>query len=342
MMIFLGCNYGMGKWVADERRPLYSGGHCRKWLSKTWACRSSQRVDFAYEKFRWQPKDCDLEEFQGSKFLQRMRNKTLAFIGDSLGQQQFQSLMCMTVGNEAIPHVIDVGKEYNLVKPHKKAHPNGWAYRFLTTNTTILFYWSPCLCDLVRFRRSKIAMHLDRPPAFLRKFLPRLNVLVLNTGHHWSPVKFHSNHWVIHVGGESTPSMDIGQARNFTIHSVVKWVDSRIQHHPSLIAFYRTISPRHFSNGEWYNGGACDNTVPFMTKKNEIQTYKSSDLVPATAVQGTRVKLLDVTALSELRDEGHVSKYGVRAKHGIQDCLHWCLPGIPDTWNEILFAQLQS
>jgi len=135
--------------------------------------------------------------------------------------------------------------------------------------------------------------------------------------------------------------MDIGQARNFTIHGIVKWVDSRIQQQPSLKVFYRTISPRHFSNGEWYNGGTCDNTIPFMSEKNDqVQTHKASDLVPAKAVEGTRVKLLDITALSALRDEGHVSKYGVRARHGIQDCLHWCLPGIPDTWNEILFAHL--
>jgi hypothetical protein len=23
-----------------------------------------------------------------------------------------------------------------------------------------------------------------------------------------------------------------------------------------------------------------------------------------------------------------------------QDCVHWCLPGVPDTWNELLYALL--
>lgn len=25
-----------------------------------------------------------------------------------------------------------------------------------------------------------------------------------------------------------------------------------------------------------------------------------------------------------------------------QDCSHWCLPGVPDTWNELLYAHLLS
>ncbi|KAL0705543.1 hypothetical protein Bca4012_071968 [Brassica carinata] len=25
-----------------------------------------------------------------------------------------------------------------------------------------------------------------------------------------------------------------------------------------------------------------------------------------------------------------------------QDCIHWCLPGVPDTWNEILYAKFLS
>jgi hypothetical protein len=46
-----------------------------------------------------------------------MQDKTIAFIGDSLGRQQFQSLMCMATGGEWRADVEDVGKEYGLFKP---------------------------------------------------------------------------------------------------------------------------------------------------------------------------------------------------------------------------------
>lgn len=340
------CNYAKGKWVVDNSRPLYSGFGCKQWLSGMWACRLTQRTDFAYEKLRWQPKDCKMEEFKASKFLDRMQHKTLAFIGDSLGRQQFQSLMCMVTEGKSRPDVEDVGKKYGLVKAKGAIRPDGWAYRFPTTNTTILYYWSASLCDLEPLdpnnKLTDYAMHLDRPPYFLRRYLPNFDVVVLNTGHHWNRGKLKANRWVMHVGGVPNTNRkiaEIGGAKNFTIYSIVNWVNSQLPNYPGLKAFYRTISPRHFFNGDWNTGGSCDNTDPPEGK--EVLGEESIDSVAAGAVNGTRVKLLDITAPSQIRDEGHISKYSIKATTpGVQDCLHWCLPGVPDTWNEFLFAQL--
>ena len=92
--------------------------------------------------------------------------------------------------------------------------------------------------------------------------------------------------------------------------------------------------------GHWWNiGGSCDNTNP-LAKGSGIHLNHSKDSDAEGAVRGTRIKLLDVTALSRLRDEGHISRYSIKATPGVQDCLHWCLPGVPDTWNEILAAQV--
>ncbi|KAK6236574.1 hypothetical protein SCA6_011911 [Theobroma cacao] len=299
------CNYAKGKWVIDDRRPLYSGFGCKQWLAPMWACRLMQRQDFAFEKLRWQPKDCEMEEFEGSKFFKRMQDKTLAFVGDSLGRQQFQSLMCMITAGKDSPNVQDVGKEYGLVIPPGGKRPNGWAYRFPSTNTTVLYYWSASLCDLeplnVRDPHTEYAMHLDRPPAFLRQFLHKIDVLVLNTGHHWNRGKLKANRWVMYVGGvpnNNRKIADMGGAKNFTIHSTIKWINSQLPKHPHLKAFYRSISPRHFVNGDWNTGGSCDNTSPMSIGKEVLQE-ESSDYSAASAVRGTGVELLDVTALSQ-------------------------------------------
>lgn len=340
------CNYAKGKWLADNSQPLYYGFQCKQWLSEMWACRLTQRTDFSFEGYRWQPENCKMPKFKRSSFLRRMQDKTIAFIGDSLGRQQFQSLMCMATGGEYSPRVENVGKEYGLVKARGAIRPDGWAYRFPDTNTTILYYWSASLSDLVPLNTSdpatNIAMHLDRPPAFLRRYLHRFNVIVLNTGHHWNRGKLNANRWVMHVNGK--PNKDkkraqIANAKNFTIHSIVKWVDSQLPSHPDLKAFFRTISPRHFLNGDWNTGGSCDNTTP-LSRGAEVVQDGSHDSVVEHALKGTKVKILDITALSELRDEGHISRYSIRGTPGVNDCLHWCLPGIPDTWNELLTAQL--
>lgn len=63
------------------------------------------------------------------------------------------------------------------------------------------------------------------------------------------------------------------------------------------------------------------------------------------------VYFLDITTLSEFRKDAHTSVYSTHggkllspdknsdpAAHA--DCLHWCLPGLPDTWNELLYARI--
>eukprot|EP00268_Persea_americana_P059549 TRINITY_DN7326_c0_g1_i5.p2 TRINITY_DN7326_c0_g1~~TRINITY_DN7326_c0_g1_i5.p2 ORF type:complete len:170 (-),score=28.49 TRINITY_DN7326_c0_g1_i5:357-866(-) len=169
-----------------------------------------------------------------------MQHKTVALVGDSLGRQQFQSLMCMVKGGKDSPEVEDVGSEYGLVKAAGAKRPDGWVYLFPTTNTTILYYWSASLCYLeplnITDPATDYAMHLDRPPTFLQRYFHRFNVLVLNTGHHWnSRGKLNANRWVMYVGGE--PIRDrklaqIGNAKNFAVYSVIKWLDSQLPHHP--------------------------------------------------------------------------------------------------------------
>ncbi|CAN1283741.1 Protein trichome birefringence-like 37 [Linum perenne] len=53
----------------------------------------------------------------------------------------------------------------------------------------------------------------------------------------------------------------------------------------------------------------------------------------------SQVYLLDITTLSQLRKDAHPSAYG---GGGGTDCSHWCLPGLPDTWNQLLYAALIS
>ena len=54
---------------------------------------------------------------------------------------------------------------------------------------------------------------------------------------------------------------------------------------------------------------------------------------------GNKAYLLDVTLLTQLRKDGHPSIYAGQGS-GYVDCSHWCLPGVPDSWNEILYAAL--
>ncbi|PPD99881.1 hypothetical protein GOBAR_DD03061 [Gossypium barbadense] len=329
------CNYARGRWVADSRPPLYTA-KC-KYMERKWACRLSSRTDFSYEGYRWQSVDCQKPEFEASHFLERMKDKIVAFVGDSLSREQFESLMCMLTGGQESSDIEDV----QILYAGKIHHP-GWGYRFRSTNTTILYSKSTRLCDLEPINATDPntlnAMHLDRQPAFIRENIDHLNVLVMNTAQHWRKTLVSWDNEVMYVNGAPVQDrnlMNISNAMIFKVNNIVKWLDSKLASNPNLQVFFRTKSPTHFFKGDWNTGGRCDNTIP-MTRGSEVFEDESSDKVLAAAVKGTRVKLLDITALSDLRDEAHNSYYGKKSP----DCLHWCLPGVPDTWNELLSAQL--
>ncbi|URD91567.1 hypothetical protein MUK42_34640 [Musa troglodytarum] len=62
----------------------------------------------------------------------------------------------------------------------------------------------------------------------------------------------------------------------------------------------------------------------------------------------TPVIYLNISRLTDYRKDGHPSIYRKKymsveeqiAAEKSQDCSHWCLPGIPDSWNELLYASL--
>lgn len=54
----------------------------------------------------------------------------------------------------------------------------------------------------------------------------------------------------------------------------------------------------------------------------------------------TPVTFFNITGMSSYRVDGHPSIFGRSTSSRIQDCSHWCLPGVPDSWNEMLYYHL--
>ncbi|GKV30603.1 hypothetical protein SLEP1_g39397 [Rubroshorea leprosula] len=53
------CNIFDGKWVWDDSYPTYAAGSCPH-VDEPFSCYLNGRPDRAYEKYRWQPHDCNI------------------------------------------------------------------------------------------------------------------------------------------------------------------------------------------------------------------------------------------------------------------------------------------
>jgi hypothetical protein len=118
-------------------------------------------------------------------------------------------------------------------------------------------------------------------------------------------------------------------------------------------AIVRTLTPTsHFEGGEWDKGGDCRRTRPYAARVgvagqdlelHEAQVEEFAAAKEGAAARGVRMMLMDATAAMVLRPDGHPSRYGHWAHENVtlyNDCVHWCLPGPVDVWNEMLLHML--
>lgn len=120
------------------------------------------------------------------------------------------------------------------------------------------------------------------------------------------------------------------------------------------------MSPLHIKSEAWNNpnGIKCaKETTPILNMSTPLDVGTDRRLYViannVTHSMNVPVNFLNITSLSELRKDAHTSVYTIRqgkmltpeqqAEPAVYaDCIHWCLPGLPDTWNEFLYTRIIS
>lgn len=88
------CDIFTGEWIPNPKAPYYKNTTC--WaIHEHQNCMKYGRPNLDFMKWRWKPDGCELPIFNPAQFLELMRDKTLAFIGDSVARNHMQSLMCL-------------------------------------------------------------------------------------------------------------------------------------------------------------------------------------------------------------------------------------------------------
>ncbi|KAH9779309.1 PMR5N domain-containing protein [Citrus sinensis] len=155
----------------------------------------------------------------------------------------------------------------------------------------------------------------------------------------WKPTACELPRWdYIQEGNNIQKYMDRLVVFNKGLTTWGKWVDSSVDPTTTKV-FFQGISPTHYNGQEW---NESKSTCVGQTQPINGSTYPGGS-PPAVGIvkevlssMSTQVTLLDITTMSQMRKDGHPSIYGLDGQKG-SDCSHWCLAGVPDTWNEILY-----
>ncbi|CAL0313507.1 unnamed protein product [Lupinus luteus] len=262
-------------------------------------------------------------EFDGVEFLNRWRGKKIMFVGDSLSLNMWQSLSCMI--HASVPNA---STSYS----RKKA-----TVTFKDYGVTIHLHRTPYLVDIIREDVGQV-LTLDSIKggnAWLGT-----DMLIFNSWHWWIHTGKHKGWDYIRDGPNLVKDMDRLDAFQKGLTTWAKWVDQNVNPNKTKV-FFQGISPTHLKGEEW--------NQPNKTCSGEQEplpgsTYPAGLPPAATIVNNVLNKmkkpvfLLDITLLSQLRKDAHPSAYS--GDHPGNDCSHWCLPGLPDTWNQLLYAAL--
>ena len=99
---------------------------------------------------------------------------------------------------------------------------------------------------------------------------------------------------------------------------------------------------RHGSGLDWKEAGVKDCSKETLPIKGSTPP-SGGDPIPLQVVKqvlgnmSKPVHLLDITKLSQLRKDAHPSSHNGL---GGMDCTHWCIAGLPDTWNQLIYTAL--
>lgn len=347
------CDLYQGKWFYDPAGPLYTNNSCPQ-ITQTQNCQGNGRPDKEYEYYRWKPNDCDLPRFNARRFLELTRDKTIAFVGDSVSRNQMESLLCM-LWQEEVP------------KNRGSRRMQRWQFR--STNTMVIRIWSSWLTQIAspseNAPQGVTKVYLDIPDPNLVEFLPSFDILILSSGHWFAKQSAYILNNNV-VGGQlwKPPIPEDSKISNVIAFGIsVEKVLNAIANNENFtgLAIVRSYSPDHYEGGEWNTGGSCTGKVKPVDKvvrsgftdvmhEQQISGFKRALDMSDNARR--KLRLMDITEVFGYRADGHpgpyrspdpnkITKRGPNGEPPPQDCLHWCMPGPVDIWNEMLMEVIR-
>ncbi|KAK6775451.1 hypothetical protein RDI58_026452 [Solanum bulbocastanum] len=329
------CDIFDGKWVVDNSYPLYNASEC-PFVEKGFNCLANGRTNGDYLKWRWKPRNCELPRFNVYHMLEILRNKRIVFVGDSMSRTQWESLICLLMTG-----VQDKGSVYEVNGNKITKLIRFLGVRFSSFNFTVEFYRSVFLVQHTwsskyGIKRIRSTLTLDKLDDISDEWI-NADFLIFNSGQWWVPGKLFGVGCYFQVNSTLRIGMSIQTAFRTALETWSSWIDTKINPNRTRV-FFRTFEPSHWSN---LTQRMCNVTNQPLSETNGQESSSFSDAVlEAAHSMKVPVNVLHITPMSAFRKDAHVGLWSDNPS--LSDCSHWCLPGLPDLWNEMVFSYLHD
>lgn len=265
--------------------------------------------------------------FDGKDFLEKLEGKKIMFIGDSVSLNHYESLLCLL--HAAVPDARITTQTSNSTN----------TVTFEDHGVSISVFQTHYLVDI---EQEQIGRVLKLESIKDGNTWKDMDVLVFNTWLWWYR-RGPKQPWdYVQEGQSILKDMDRMVAFQKGLTTWAKWVDSDVDTSKTTVIF-QGISPFHYHGEEWDEPGATN--CGKETEPVSGSSYPGGSPLALQVVEDVLstikkpVHLLNITTLSQLRKDGHPSSYnGFKG----MDCTHWCVAGVPDTWNELLYTAITS
>ncbi|KAH9626803.1 hypothetical protein KSS87_001962 [Heliosperma pusillum] len=264
--------------------------------------------------------------------------------GDSLNRNMCLSLICALSNHTRI---------IKLEEPKDL-----YAFKVMDYNCSITNIEAPFLVDKDMQRGT---LRLDKIEHKASEYYDA-DFLIFNTGRWWNPSKAKKGENFFQEGDFVHSKLDLGEAYGKALNTWAKWVDGNVNKNKTRV-FFAGITAAHFrqvlyrSNEKrkiyvldllWNSGGNCNGETEPITNTTLLSRYPRlmRTLESVISNMSTPVTYLNITRMTGYRKDAHPSIYWqsktVRRPGMHQDCTHWCIPGVPDSWNQLFYVSLLS
>ena len=297
--------------------------------------------------YRWHPNRCTLQPFDRSGMCRILGGKQVVVVGDSTVFQTFLSLVLMLGGR--------FGRDlkHGFVIADLTASACNDTTRIVFVRSDLLL-WTHALSDYHAVQRCD-GFTILHP--FIQRASRDADIVLLGVGHHFPRSLMLAEKWTRFAPAEAANRARIAffvRNLNHTLSSLISRRAAWGHTDPATVMLLGTSTPVRgcarfkapltltaaltAASATMGDANAGDVTA------NEMRwgQYARFNQLAKWLASSHGVSFLDVATPSALRPDGAMGGYWPAGSTRQNDCVHYCLPGVVDTWSTIIYNLLRS